>query len=112
MESLPWMVESVNGNLKSNLRFTIFQGEGLKFCAGELAIAALTMNIKKAWNLNVLDKIHEHQKRHENTKNQRRNKRSSASKDVVHGAIGAHDCLFRWLSVAFSWTGMFLWAVI
>jgi hypothetical protein len=36
-----WMVESVNGNLKSNLRFTRFQGKGLIFCAGELALAAL-----------------------------------------------------------------------
>ena len=106
-----WMAESVNGNLKSNLRFTRFQGKGLKFCAGELALAALTMNIKKARNLNVLDKIHEYQKQHGNVKTQRGKKRLSVSKDVVHGAVGVHDCLFRWLSEEFRWTGRSVRAV-
>ena len=91
-----WMVESVNGNLKSNLRFNRFQGKGLNFCSGELSLAALTMNIKKAWNMNVLDTIHEYQKQQGNRKTQRGNKRSSVSKDVVHGAIGVPDGLFRY----------------
>lgn len=98
-----WMAESVNGNLKSNLRFTRFQGKGLKFCAGELALAALTMNIKKARNLNVLDKIHEYQKRqlHGNVKGQRRRTRLSGSKDLILSTTGACDSLFRWMTKEF-----------
>ena len=113
-----WMVESVNGNLKSNWRFTRFQGKGLKFCAGELALVALTMNVLKARNLNVLDRIHKCQKRQENVKTQRGKKRLSVSKDMAHGAtgihdaIGIHDGLFRWLSGEFHSTEGFVRAVV
>ena len=65
-----WMVESVNGNLKNNLRFTRFHGKGLQFCRGELALTALTMNILKAWNLKVLPDILDCQKRQKAGKRQ------------------------------------------
>jgi len=95
-----WMVESANGNLKSNLRFTRFQGKGIKFCAGELALAALCMNILKARNLKVLPDVLECQKHHGGVKGQRGVSGLSLSKGIVHqakGVKGLWDYMIRWI---------------
>lgn len=95
-----WMVESANGNLKSNLRFTRFQGKGIKFCAGELALAALCMNILKARNLKVLPDVLECQKHHGGVKGQRCVSGLSLSKGIVHqakGVKGLWDYMIRWI---------------